>query len=109
MPLEPELLGYQNTQLLIIGEGFGEFRRAVEEQKKDAKDNGKEKPEEELEQLEEEVSSGLSSNLKSSADQSRTMTASSISRRMILCSQTWVSVLRSIPRCRRLGKWERME
>jgi len=57
MPLEPELLDYQNAQFLIIGEGMGELGRAVEEQKKDAKDDEKEKPEEEMEKLEEEVSS----------------------------------------------------
>jgi hypothetical protein len=56
MPLEPELLNYQNTQFLIIGEGMGKLGRAVEEQKKDAKDDEKEKPEEEMEKLEEEVS-----------------------------------------------------
>jgi Sec-independent protein translocase protein TatA len=61
MPLEPELLDYQNTQVLIIGEGMGELRRAVEEQKEDAKDDEKEKPEEEMEKLEEEVSSSFPS------------------------------------------------
>ncbi|KAG4433190.1 hypothetical protein IFR05_011325 [Cadophora sp. M221] len=54
MPLEPELLNYQNTQFLIIGEGMGEMGKAVEEMSKDAKDNEKEKPIEELEKLEEE-------------------------------------------------------
>ncbi|KAH7386491.1 hypothetical protein BKA64DRAFT_759206 [Cadophora sp. MPI-SDFR-AT-0126] len=54
MPLEPELLNYQNTQFLIIGEGIGEIGKAVEEMSKDAKDNKKEKPVEELEKLQKE-------------------------------------------------------
>ncbi|KAL5323123.1 hypothetical protein ACEPPN_007651 [Leptodophora sp. 'Broadleaf-Isolate-01'] len=54
MPLEPELLNYQNTQFLIIGEGMGEMDKAVEEMSKDAKDDEKEKPVEELEKLQEE-------------------------------------------------------
>ncbi|KAE9369329.1 hypothetical protein N431DRAFT_493147 [Stipitochalara longipes BDJ] len=54
MPLEPELLDYQHTQLLLIGEGQGDFGRAVQEQSKDAKNDEKEKPEEEMEKLEEE-------------------------------------------------------
>ena len=59
MPLEPELLDYVNTQFLVIGEGLGDFGRAVDEMSKDQKDGGKEKPVEELEQLEEEVSRNL--------------------------------------------------
>jgi hypothetical protein len=55
MPLEPELLDYQHTQLLLIGEGQGDFGRAVQEMTKDAKSGEKEKPEEEMEKLEEEV------------------------------------------------------
>ncbi|PMD42682.1 hypothetical protein L207DRAFT_543305 [Hyaloscypha variabilis F] len=54
MPLEPELLDYQHTQLLLIGEGQGDFGRAVQEMTKDAKSDEKEKPEEEMEKLEEE-------------------------------------------------------
>jgi hypothetical protein len=54
-PLEPEMLDYENTQFLIIGEGFGQLGRAVEEQSKDKKDDEKEAPEEEMETLEEEV------------------------------------------------------
>jgi hypothetical protein len=62
MPLEPELLDYKNTQMLIIGEGQGDFGRAVDEQSKDAKDDEKEKPEDELEKLEAEVLSLSSKN-----------------------------------------------
>ncbi len=54
LPLEPELLDYQNTQFLIIGEGLGNIEKAVEEMSKDAKDEEKEKPVEEMEKLEEE-------------------------------------------------------
>lgn len=54
MPLEPELLNYENTQFLIIGEGLGDTGRATEEMSKDKKDDEKEKPEEELEKLGEE-------------------------------------------------------
>ncbi|KAH7383012.1 hypothetical protein BKA64DRAFT_174554 [Cadophora sp. MPI-SDFR-AT-0126] len=54
MPLEPELLNYQNTQFLIIGEGMGEMGKAVQEMSQDAKDDTKEKPVEELEKLGEE-------------------------------------------------------
>ena len=53
-PLEPEMLDYEHTQVLIIGEGMGVLGKAVEELSKDQKDVSKEKPEEELEQLEEE-------------------------------------------------------
>jgi hypothetical protein len=55
MPLEPELLDYQNTQMLLIGEAFDEFGKAVREQSKDAENTQKEKPIEELEKLEEEA------------------------------------------------------
>ena len=54
-PLEPELLNYNNTQLLLIGEGFGVMGKAVEEINKDRKDDSKEKPEEEMQKLEDEV------------------------------------------------------
>ncbi|CZR57664.1 uncharacterized protein PAC_07553 [Phialocephala subalpina] len=54
MPIEPELLNYENTQFLIIGEGLGDTGSATEEMGKDKKDDEKEKPEEELEKLEEE-------------------------------------------------------
>ena len=53
IPLEPELLDYENTQILIIGERS--FEKAVEEQEKDAKDVEKETPAEEIEKLEDEV------------------------------------------------------
>ena len=56
MPLEPELLDYESTQVLIIGEGMSTFGGAVHDQSKDKKDDGKEKPDEELEKLEDEVS-----------------------------------------------------
>jgi len=55
MPLEPELLEYEHTQFLVIGEAWGGFGKAVEEQSADKKDDTKEKPEEEMENLEEEV------------------------------------------------------
>jgi hypothetical protein len=54
MPLEPELLNYQNTQLLLIGEGEGGIGRVLVEQSKDAKYDEKEK---EKEKLDEEVRS----------------------------------------------------
>lgn len=54
MPLEPELLDYENTQFLVIGEGMGDTGHATEEMSKDAKDDEKEKPAEEMEKLEEE-------------------------------------------------------
>jgi hypothetical protein len=53
-PLEPEMLDYEHTQVLIIGEGMGVLGKAVDELSKDQKDDSKEKPEEELDQLEEE-------------------------------------------------------
>lgn len=55
MPLEPELLEYEGTQFLVIGEGMGDHGRAVEEMSKDAKNDEKTKPSEEMEMLEEEV------------------------------------------------------
>lgn len=54
MPLIPELLDYQNTQFLIIGEGLGDMGAATQEVEKDKKDDSKDKPVEELEKLEEE-------------------------------------------------------
>lgn len=54
MPLEPELLKYQNTQFLLIGEGIGEMGNAVQEMSEDAKDDTKETPIEEIQKLEEE-------------------------------------------------------
>jgi hypothetical protein len=56
MPLQPELLNYQFTQMLLIGEGQGDFGHALDEMSKDSKDDEKDAPEEVLEQLEEEVS-----------------------------------------------------
>ena len=52
MPLEPELLNYQNTQLLLIGEGEGGIGHVLVEQSKDAKNDEKER-----EKLDEEVRS----------------------------------------------------
>ncbi|CAG8950895.1 hypothetical protein HYFRA_00003112 [Hymenoscyphus fraxineus] len=54
MPLIPELLEYENTQFLVIGEAAGNMDKALEEMKKDEKDETKEKPEEEVEKLVEE-------------------------------------------------------
>jgi hypothetical protein len=54
MPLEPELLNYENTQILIIG--GGSYDKAVEEQEKDANNDRKEAPAQEMEKLEDEVS-----------------------------------------------------
>ena len=56
IPLEPELLDYENTQFLVIGEGMGNVEKATEEQGKDKKDEKKEAPAEEMEKLEDEVS-----------------------------------------------------
>jgi hypothetical protein len=56
MPLESELLDYDNTQILIIGEGMGSVEKATEEQEGDAKDGKKEATVEEIEKLEDEVS-----------------------------------------------------
>ena len=59
MPLEPEVLDYDNTQILIIGEGMGIVERATEEQDGDAKNSAKNAPVEEMEKLEDEVSPKL--------------------------------------------------
>lgn len=56
MPLKPEVLDYDNTQILIIGEGMGSVEKATEEQEDDAKESAKDAPVEEMEKLEEEVS-----------------------------------------------------
>jgi hypothetical protein len=55
MPLEPELLNYQNAQLLLIGEGEGGIGRVLVERSKDAKNDEKETPAEEREKLDEEM------------------------------------------------------
>jgi hypothetical protein len=90
-PLEPEMLDYENTQFLIIGEGFGQLGRAVEEQGKDKKDDEKETPEEEMEKLEEEVSViHVFARVHSIVNAPRTMIVSSTSRRMILSLLIWV-------------------
>lgn len=54
MPLEPELLRYENTQFLLIGEGMGDMDKATEEMSWDRKDAQKETPGEEMEKLESE-------------------------------------------------------
>jgi len=59
MPLEPEVLDYDNTQILIIGEGMGSVEKAMEEQEGDAKNTAKDAPIEEMEKLEDEVSPKL--------------------------------------------------
>ena len=51
MPVEPALLEYENTQVLFIGEGFGNFGHSLDEMSKDEKNDKKEKPEDEIEQL----------------------------------------------------------
>ncbi|KAI9801673.1 MAG: hypothetical protein M1833_002355 [Piccolia ochrophora] len=53
MPLQARMLDYDNTQLLLIGEGQDEMKKAVEEQPKDQKQD-KAAPLEEMEKLEEE-------------------------------------------------------
>ena len=54
IPLEPELLDYDNTQILLIGQGS--FENALREQEADAKNDVKETPAEEIGRLEDEVS-----------------------------------------------------
>ncbi len=56
MPLEPELLDYDNTQILIIGEGMGSIEKVTEDQEGEANDNTEEASVEEMEKLEDEVS-----------------------------------------------------
>jgi hypothetical protein len=60
MPLEPQLLDYENTQVLLIGEGMDNFGHAADEMSTDKRDSEKETPVEELEKLEEEVRSRCS-------------------------------------------------
>jgi hypothetical protein len=55
MPLETELLDYDNTRIWIIGEGMGRVGKAIEEHEGDAKDSAKDAPVEEREKLEDEV------------------------------------------------------
>lgn len=55
MPLEPELLDYENTQFLLIGEGSG-YDKAIQEQDDDRENGNKETPAEEMAKLEDEVS-----------------------------------------------------
>lgn len=54
MPLKPELLDYENTQFLIIGEGMGDINSAMQEMSCDQKDGEKEAPIKEMEKLEDE-------------------------------------------------------
>jgi len=51
IPAEPELLEYEHTQILFIGESFGTFGHSLDEMSKDKRDDEKEKPEDEIEQL----------------------------------------------------------
>jgi len=53
LPLEPEFLNYESSQVLFIGEGAGDYGNALDEMEKDERD-GKENPEEEVERLFEE-------------------------------------------------------
>jgi len=53
-PLEPEMLDYAHTQMLLIGEDRGGFDKSVKEMGEDKKDDGKVAPEEEIDQLEKE-------------------------------------------------------
>jgi hypothetical protein len=55
MPLTPEMLDYEGTQFLIMGEGLGDFGGAVKVMKEDENHDEKKKPSEELEDLGEEV------------------------------------------------------
>lgn len=55
-PLEPEMLDYNHTQMLLIGEDRGELGKSMKEMGEDKKDDEKVSPEEELNKLEEEVS-----------------------------------------------------
>jgi hypothetical protein len=58
MPLEPELLNYQNTQLLLIGEGEGGIGRILVERIKDAKNDEMEKLDEAMKKFDEAKKSG---------------------------------------------------
>lgn len=54
MPLEPKLLGYQNTQFLIIGHGDEALEKAAKSQDGEDQSPDKETPLEEIEKLEHE-------------------------------------------------------
>lgn len=54
-PMQPEMLEYEGTQMLLIGEGVGDAEKALQEQGKDRKDEDKVQPAEEVEQLGQEV------------------------------------------------------
>ena len=53
MPLQPKHLDYENAQFLLIGEGYGDFGKALEPAEEEQGDE-KETPREELEKLEDE-------------------------------------------------------
>lgn len=53
-PLQPKHLEYAHAQFILIGEGQGEFGKALDADAKDKKDDSKETPLEELEKLESE-------------------------------------------------------
>ena len=54
MPLEPELLDYENTQFLIIGHGDDSLEKAAKPQDDEDQREEKETPMEEMEKLEHE-------------------------------------------------------
>ena len=55
VPVQPKLLDYENTQILLIGEGADDdVSKALEPSRKDVKHGDKETPQEELEKLEHE-------------------------------------------------------
>ena len=106
MPLEPELLAYEGTQFLLIGEAMGELGKSVEEMSKDKRDGEKEKPEEEMEKLEEEVITlTIIFGIVANRICHRITTVSRTSKKTIPSLLTWVSAPRSILTCRRRGKW----
>lgn len=54
LPTLPEHLGYEATQMLMIGEGQGDVEKATKKLERDDRDGKKEAPEEEMELLGEE-------------------------------------------------------
>lgn len=53
MPLEPQYLDYENSQILLIGESDGDIEKAVEPSQKDQK-HDKDTPMDQMETLEHE-------------------------------------------------------
>ena len=62
MPLVPELLDYENTQLLIVGEGLGIMRQAAEIRSDEEGD--KQSFEKETEELQNEVGLDIVQHVK---------------------------------------------